>query len=59
MEYSQKYNIPYLDLFMPFYSAIDKNLNLSLYTDGIHLTDDGHLLSAQEISKFITDNLDN
>lgn len=59
LEYSKKYDIKALDLFMPFYTAIDKNKEISLYTDGIHLTEKGHLLSAQEISKFINENFIN
>jgi lysophospholipase L1-like esterase len=59
LEYGKKYDIKTLDLFMPFYTAIDKNKEISLYTDGIHLTENGHSLSAEEISKFINENFIN
>jgi len=56
IEYGKKKEFPVLDLFMPFYISIDKNKNLKLYTDGLHLSTEGHTLSALEIKKFILDN---
>ena len=51
--YSNKQNIPVLDLFTYF----QKQNHLSLYEDGLHLSNNGHLLSAEVIEQFILENL--
>lgn len=52
-EITDAYNIPLLDLFVPFYQEQDQNKELKLFTDGLHLSDHGHILSAKLIREFI------
>jgi len=51
LHYCNKYNIKCLDLFDDFLENI--NRDKELYTDGIHLSDDGHIISSEIIFNFI------
>lgn len=50
----ERYAIPCLDLFQEFHAA--KQRGVKLYTDGIHLTDEGHRLAASLIYRFLGQN---
>jgi len=50
--YCDKYNIPALDL-LSYFQEYDE---FELYTDGLHLSDSGHALSAELIEKLIFEN---
>jgi len=49
---TEKYGIPHLDLYQSFYDATN-NGSSRLYTDGIHLSEDGHREAAWAIEKFL------
>jgi lysophospholipase L1-like esterase len=49
-----RHAIPCLDLFQEFHTA--KQQGVKLYTDGIHLTDEGHRLAAALIYRFLGQN---
>jgi hypothetical protein len=54
--YSKKINIPYLNLFQAFYDHIQ--MGQKLYTDGLHLSNDGINLTADSIYNFLLSNDD-
>jgi len=55
--YSNKNKIPYLDLFSSFYYEKNKENSSKIYLDGVHLTKEGHVITAEEIYNFILENL--
>lgn len=53
-EICDRHAIPCLDLFQEFHTA--KQQGVKLYTDGIHLTDEGHRLAGALIYRFLGQN---